>query len=241
MVQVSTDKAINPSSVMGATKRLAECYAQACDLAERRAETAQRGRGTRFVTVRFGNVLGSTGSVVPLFTRQIRSGGPVTVTHPEMTRYFMTVREAVQLVLQAAAHGDAPNADTEEIGKVYVLDMGEPVRIVELARHMIRLAGLRPDKDVEIRFTGTRPGEKLHEELFHDDEPLVDTVYKGLHLAAARTVDIGVLTGAIDEIERSARACDIAAVRSLLRRHVPEFQTGPDSKVRPFPSSAIVR
>ena len=222
MVQVSTDKAINPSSVMGATKRFAESYAQACDLAARRATDDARGTGPRFVTVRFGNVLGSTGSVVPLFERQIRRGGPVTVTDARMTRYFMTVREAVQLVLQAAALGPEQTGSAE-IGRVFVLDMGEPVKIVDLARQMIRLAGLRPDKDVAIAFTGMRPGEKLHEELFHDAEPMIDIGHRSLRLAAARTVELATLQAAVDEIAGLARAGRTADVCAALRRHVPEY------------------
>jgi O-antigen biosynthesis protein WbqV len=223
MVLISTDKAINPSSVMGATKRLAECYAQACDMAERTQDTRQRGSGTRFTTVRFGNVLGSTGSVVPLFSRQIERGGPVTITHPEMTRYFMTVREAVQLVLQAAAIS-LRQQDGADVGKVYVLDMGEPVKIVDLARQMIRLAGLRPDKDVQIQYTGVRPGEKLHEELFHSQEPVLDTGHRGLQLAAARTANIEVLRKAIGELESNARAGSVEQVRDILRHNVPEYR-----------------
>jgi O-antigen biosynthesis protein WbqV len=173
--------------------------------------------------VRFGNVLGSTGSVVPLFTRQIERGGPVTITHPEMTRYFMTVREAVQLVLQAAAIS-LRQQDGEDVGKVYVLDMGEPVKIVDLARQMIRLAGLRPDKDVQIQFTGVRPGEKLHEELFHSQEPVLQTGHHGLQLAAARTANIEVLRKAICELESNARAGSVEQVRDILRHNVPEFR-----------------
>src|SRR5262249_59542364 len=152
LVMISTDKAVDPTSVMGATKRLAEAACQAFDLSE-----AQRAPGgTRLVTVRFGNVLGSTGSVVPLFTRQLAVGGPLTVTHPEVTRFFMTVREAVELVLEAASTTGTEEAESR--GKIFVLDMGEPVRIVDLARQMIRLAGLRPDKDIKVDFIGLRPG-----------------------------------------------------------------------------------
>jgi O-antigen biosynthesis protein WbqV len=235
VVQVSTDKAINPASVMGAAKRLAECYAQASDLAQRARSDGRRS--TRFVTVRFGNVLGSTGSVVPLFNRQIARGGPVTVTHPEMTRYFMTVREAVQLVLQAGALGGR-NADVDEVGKVYVLDMGEPVKIVDLARQMIRLVGLRPDKDVEIAFTGVRPGEKLHEELFHVAEPTVDVGHKGLRLAAARTADLEVLRKALDDLEATARAGRVDEAVAELGRLVPEYVTPSDNVEPLFPRSA---
>jgi O-antigen biosynthesis protein WbqV len=237
VVQVSTDKAINPSSVMGASKRLAECYAQACDLAQRERAQSGNNRGTRFVTVRFGNVLGSTGSVVPLFNRQIARGGPVTVTHPEMARYFMTVREAVQLVLQAGALG-ARYHEVDEVGKVYVLDMGEPVKIVDLARQMIRLVGLRPDKDVEIAFTGVRPGEKLHEEIFHSGEPTIDIGHKGLRLAAARTANLEVLRRSIDELEAMARAGQVAETIAELGRLVPEYQTPVDNVEPIFPRSA---
>jgi O-antigen biosynthesis protein WbqV len=221
MVQISTDKAINPTSVMGATKRLAESYAQACDLAERGARGADRP-GTRFVTVRFGNVLGSTGSVVPLFSRQIERGGPVTVTHPHMTRYFMTVGEAVQLVMQASALG-ADGRRADEIGKIYVLDMGEPLKIDDLARQMIRLAGLRPGKDVRVVYTGARPGEKLHEELFHGAEPMLATRHPSLRLAAARTANLEILKRVIDEIESAARAGREADALRLLRSQVPEY------------------
>lgn len=218
MVQVSTDKAVNPSSVMGATKRLAESYAQACDIAGRGAG----GSGTRFITVRFGNVLGSTGSVVPLFSRQIARGGPVTVTHPEMTRYFMTVREAVQLVLQSSSLGLDGNAEAE-IGRIYVLDMGEPVKIDELARHMIRLAGLRPEHDIEIVYTGTRPGEKLFEDLFHAREPMQETAHPSLRLAAARTVNLELLRKGLDDLAAASEGGREEDVLALLQHYVPEW------------------
>jgi len=220
MVLISTDKAINPSSVMGASKRLAETYCQALDIAERR-----HGKpGTRFITVRFGNVLGSTGSVVPLFHRQLAAGGPLTVTHPEMTRYFMTVREAVELVLQASALGaESPRT---EAGKIYVLDMGEPVKIIDLAQKMIRLAGLRPDKDIEIAITGPRPGEKLREEVFHEAEPLLPTNHPGLRLASPRTVNLELLSRSYDDLETLTARRGEAELLAMLHRLVPEYAAG---------------
>ena len=229
VVMISTDKAVNPGSVMGATKRLAESFCQALDLAEARrpAAPAIGAIGTRFVTVRFGNVLGSTGSVVPLFTRQLAAGGPLTVTHPEVSRFFMTVREAVELVLEASATQPAPehaDANGAGRGKIFVLDMGEPVRIVDLARQMIRLAGLRPDRDIEIRFVGLRPGEKLQEALFHAAEAPVPTRNPALRLAAPRTADYAVMARSIDELEEQARAGNEARVLALLERLVPEYR-----------------
>lgn len=217
MVLISTDKAIHPTSVMGATKRLAETYCQALDIAERR----RGANGTRFVTVRFGNVLGSTGSVVPMFQRQLAAGGPVTVTHPDMRRYFMTISEAVELVLQASAMGVA--APASEAGKIYVLDMGEPVKIIDLARHMISLAGMRPDKDVEIKITGLRPGEKLFEELFDEDEPALPTAHPSLHLASPRTANEELLRRSLDELEQLATQGREADALALFRRLVPEY------------------
>jgi O-antigen biosynthesis protein WbqV len=219
MVLISTDKAVNPSNVMGATKRLAESWCQSLDL-----EELSRGGTTRFVTVRFGNVLGSTGSVVPLFQRQLAAGGPLTVTHPEITRYFMTVREAVELVLQASALRAAGNTDA---GRIFVLDMGEPVKILDLARRMIRLAGLRANRDIQISFVGLRPGEKLHEELFHASEQLEPTSLTGVLLASPRVADRALLARAIDELAAAARNGDADTTLTLLRRLVPEFQGAP--------------
>jgi O-antigen biosynthesis protein WbqV len=228
VVMVSTDKAVNPTSVMGATKRLAESFCQAIDLHEAR----QAVPGTRYVTVRFGNVLGSTGSVVPLFARQLAAGGPLTVTHPDVARFFMTVREAVELVLQAAALPPAP--ETSDRGKICVLDMGEPVKIADLARQMIRLAGLRPDRDIEIEFTALRPGEKLSEELFHAAEPLMPTRSPAIRLAAPRTADYAMLARSIDELEEHARARREERILQLLERLVPEYRRsaiGPSAAV----------
>ena len=221
MVLISTDKAVNPTSVMGATKRLAESYCQALDIAARRGARF----ATRFITVRFGNVLGSTGSVVPLFHRQLAAGGPLTVTDPEMTRYFMTLRDAVALVLQASALGvDAPRA---EAGKIYVLDMGEPVRIMDLAQQMIRLAGLRLGKDIEIVVIGPRPGEKLREELFHEAEPSIETGHPGLRLAAPRTANLELLGRSLDELAELCADERGEGVMRLLQHLVPEFQHEP--------------
>ena len=219
VVMISTDKAVNPTSVMGVSKRVAESFCQALDLYEAR----RPGVGTRYVTVRFGNVLGSTGSVVPLFARQLATGGPLTVTHPDVTRFFMTVREAVELVLQAAALSQDAGA-AEERGKICVLDMGEPVKITDLAEQMIRLAGLRPNRDITIVFIGLRPGEKLHEELFHPDEPLMPTRSPAIRLAAPRTADYALLARSIDEIEEAARNRREDRMLQLLERLVPEYQ-----------------
>jgi O-antigen biosynthesis protein WbqV len=215
MVQISTDKAVKPVNVMGASKRLAECYTQALDVAGIR-----EGHRTRFMTVRFGNVLGSTGSVVPLFQRQIAAGGPVTVTHPDVERFFMTIREAVQLVLQASAYG---LETTGGEGRIFVLDMGEPIRIVDLARRMIILSGLRPDVDIEIRFTGLRPGEKLSERLFEPDETLSPTGVGGIMSAAPRVSNIAQVRGALAEIETAALQGDIDTLIRLIALVLPYF------------------
>jgi FlaA1/EpsC-like NDP-sugar epimerase len=222
VVMISTDKAVNPISVMGATKRVAESFCQALDLYEARRR-APLGQGTRYVTVRFGNVLGSTGSVVPLFARQLAAGGPLTVTDPEVTRFFMTVREAVELVLQASALSPA-GAESDARGKIFVLDMGEPVKIVDLAHQMMRLAGLRPGRDIAIEYIGLRPGEKLHEELFHPAEPLMPTENPAIRLAAPRTADYAMLARSIDELEETARSRREERVLQILERLVPEYR-----------------
>jgi len=204
VVLVSTDKAVNPTNVMGASKRLAELACQAL----------QSGSATQFVIVRFGNVLGSTGSVVPRFRAQIAAGGPITVTHPEITRYFMSIPEASQLVLQAAMMGKG--------GEIFVLDMGEPVKIVDLARQMIRLSGLAED-DIRIAYTGLRPGEKLYEEPLADSETTLPTPHQKLRIARVRSPQNERLLDELSEWLSVPGDTGAAAVRAQLRRWVPEY------------------
>jgi FlaA1/EpsC-like NDP-sugar epimerase len=208
-VMISTDKAVNPTSVMGATKRVAEIYVQSL---------AQRSR-TRFVTVRFGNVLGSNGSVIPIFKQQIARGGPVTVTHPDMKRYFMTIPEASQLVLQAGAMGDG--------GEIFILDMGEPVRILDVARDLITLSGFKPDDDIAIEFTGMRPGEKLFEELSTDAEHADKTKHPKIYIGRV-VPSPTTITQVIDELV--AVGADRVRVRELLKAVVPEYAIDVSSK-----------
>lgn len=210
-VMISTDKAVNPTNVMGATKRAAEAYCQALDL---KSET------TRFKTVRFGNVVGSNGSVVPRFQEQIAKGGPVTVTHPEIVRFFMSIPEAVRLVLQASGHG--LRARTER-GKILVLDMGQPVSIVDLATKMIQLAGLRPGIDIKIEFTGLRPGEKLYEELFDDAEVVVPVKEHGYSIATPRTINDKILQKTIGDLSAAVASEDHPTALKLLSHIVPEY------------------
>lgn len=214
MVLISTDKAVNPTNIMGATKKVAETYAQALG-------NATENNSTTFMTVRFGNVLGSSGSVIPLFQRQLEKGGPITVTHPDMVRYFMTVREAVELVLQASVMGMKQASGHSAI---FVLDMGEPVRITDLAIQMIKMAGLRPESDIKITYTGLRPGEKLFEELFHASEALLKTEHEGIMLAAPRSVDLTLLTAHIDKIHVASSHYNTEEATALLKAMVPEYQ-----------------
>lgn len=204
-VMISTDKAVNPTSVMGATKRVAELYAQAL---------ASRSK-TRFVAVRFGNVLGSAGSVIPIFRQQIARGGPVTVTHPEMRRYFMTIPEASQLVLQAATMGKG--------GEIFILDMGEPVRIVDLAEDLIRLSGLRPGEDIELQFSGIRPGEKLFEELSVAEEAADKTFHPKVFVGRLPKVRIDALLPMLDDLLAVAETGSLETIREQLTKMVPEF------------------
>ncbi len=207
-VLISTDKAVNPANVMGSTKRLAELFCQNLDARST----------TRFITVRFGNVLDSAGSVVPLFRKQIEAGGPVTVTHPDMERYFMTIPEASQLIMQAAAIGDG--------GEIFVLDMNEPVKISYLAEQMIRLSGKTLGEDIEIKYIGLRPGEKLYEELFHEQEKLQQTGHEKILLAQHRKVDWEMLSGAMAEMEQACQQFDNACLMQQLQQLVPENRIG---------------
>lgn len=207
MVMISTDKAVHPSSVMGTTKRVAELY---CQIVE-----------TDIAIVRFGNVLGSSGSVIPLFQRQIAQGGPITVTHPDIERYFMTVREAVELVIQAATLPLPHQPDTQAI---CVLDMGKPVRIKDLASQIIRLAGLKEDRDIKIEYTGLRPGEKMYEELFYATEHIEKTEYPGIQLALSSAFNRAVWEKQLERLIAVSAEGNIAEALNLLKALVPEYQ-----------------
>ncbi|MBO0663044.1 polysaccharide biosynthesis protein [Jiella sp. CQZ9-1] len=219
MVQISTDKVVNATSMMGATKRLAELYCQALDLSQKGSE-----RPTRFMTVRFGNVLGSSGSLIPLFQRQLARGGPLTITDLEMKRFFMTIREAVELTLQASAHGLERQLGQ---GEIFVLDMGEPIKIVDMARRMIRLAGLRPDIDVKIKVVGRRPGEKLFEELFDEDEERVASAVPGVLGAVPTPVPLDDLRQALQGLELLARGGSAETARDRIAGLLPGYQAEP--------------
>jgi FlaA1/EpsC-like NDP-sugar epimerase len=217
-VMISTDKAVNPTSVMGVSKQLAERYIHAF------SETAR----TKFVAVRFGNVLASAGSVVPIFQEQIRRGGPITVTHPEIERYFMTIPEASQLVLQAATMGKG--------GEIFVLDMGESVRIVDLARDLIRLSGLAPD-DIEIVFTGLRPGEKLYEELYFDDEEMLPTPHDKVFVAYHRPYLLEDVRRSIGELAPLVHA-PAEVLFKKIRELVPEYRAAETPAVPVYENGA---
>jgi FlaA1/EpsC-like NDP-sugar epimerase len=221
MVLISTDKAVEPASVMGASKLLAEMYCQALDAAAcQGSDQGSKRTDMRCITVRFGNVLGSTGSVLPLFTQQLARGGPLTVTHPDMQRYFMSAREAVGLVLRAGALGATGQAPP---GAVFVLDMGAPVRILDLARRLIRMAGLTPGRDVAIHFTGPRPGEKFSEQKLAGAEPALPTLCPGLLMATPRIVEAAFAARAIDELEAVCRAGQERLALALVSRLIPGF------------------
>ena len=212
MVMVSTDKAVNPTNIMGCTKRLAEIYVQSLGLAMEQGKVQGK---TKFVTTRFGNVLGSNGSVIPRFREQIAKGGPVTVTHPEITRFFMTIPEACRLVMEAATMSTG--------NQIYVFDMGESVKIDDLARRMIQLAGYTPDEDIKINYSGLRPGEKLYEEVLSDHENTLPTNHSRIRIAKVREYDYADASTTMTELESLSREVDITTMVKLMKKVVPEF------------------
>ena len=213
-VMVSTDKAVNPTNVMGASKRLAEIYVQSLSLAINQGNTPGK---TQFITTRFGNVLGSNGSVIPRFREQLAKGGPLTVTHPDIIRYFMTIPEACRLVLEAAFMGKG--------GEIFVFDMGTPVKIADLARRMIELSGLVPDKDIEIKYTGLRPGEKLYEELLATKENTLPTENQKIYRAKVREYDYKEVDYAIDQLTELAIRVEKMEMVKMMKQIVPEFKS----------------
>ena len=211
-VMISTDKAVNPTNVMGCTKRLAEIYCQSLFY-----DAQKQGKKTQFITTRFGNVLGSNGSVIPLFRRQIAAGGPVTVTHKDIIRYFMTIPEACSLVLEAGCMGNG--------GEIYIFDMGEPVKIYDMARRMISLAGLKPDIDIKIEEIGLRPGEKLYEELLNDKEKTTATVNRKIMTAKVKTYAYKEVCSNIDQIIKLAKNGDVHGMIYAMKEFVPEYKS----------------
>jgi FlaA1/EpsC-like NDP-sugar epimerase len=213
-VMVSTDKAVNPSSVMGASKRIAEKYVQSLSY---HLINSNKKNTTKFITTRFGNVLGSNGSIVPLFTKQIQEGGPITITHPEIIRYFMTIPEACQLVLEAGAMGNG--------GEIYIFDMGEPVKILDLAKKMIRLAGFIPDKDIEIKIIGLRPGEKLFEELLNDSSKTLPTHNSKIMIAQDISDDFEEVKELVAELIALTKKNSDLDIVTQMKKIVPEYKS----------------
>lgn len=213
-VMISTDKAVNPTNIMGCSKRLAEIYVQSLSIAIQKGEI--KGK-TKFITTRFGNVLGSNGSVIPRFKEQIKNGGPVTVTHPDIIRFFMTIPEACRLVLEAGTMGDG--------GEIFVFDMGEPVKIAELARRMIELAGFRPDKDIEIKYTGLRAGEKLYEEVLSDEEGTKETPHKKIRVAAVREYNYEKVVSHVELLTQLSTEVKVPEMVKEMKSFVPEFKS----------------
>ncbi|MBR4980818.1 MAG: polysaccharide biosynthesis protein, partial [Bacteroidales bacterium] len=215
MVMISTDKAVNPTNIMGCSKRLAEIYVQSLGLAVEKGEV--KGR-TKFVTTRFGNVLGSNGSVIPRFRQQIEEGGPVTVTHKDITRFFMTIPEACRLVLEAATLSSG--------NQIFVFDMGEPIKIDQLARRMISLAGFVPDKDIKIEYSGLRPGEKLYEEVLSDKENTIPAFHKRIRIAKVREYEYKEADNVTQELATMAYKVEIPDMVRLMKKTVPEYISG---------------
>ena len=214
MVMISTDKAVNPTNVMGASKRLAEIYVQSLGLAIERGEV--KGK-TRFVTTRFGNVLGSNGSVIPRFRKQIEKGGPVTVTHPDITRFFMTIPEACRLVMEAATMCNG--------NEIFVFEMGESVKIADLAKRMIELAGYEPDKEIKIKYTGLRPGEKLYEEVLSNEENTLPTTHQKIKVAKVREYKYANIVPELEHLALAARQIQILETVRLMKQIIPEFKS----------------
>jgi FlaA1/EpsC-like NDP-sugar epimerase len=206
-VMVSTDKAVNPTNVMGASKRIAEIYTQ----------SLSKKSNTKFITTRFGNVLGSNGSVIPRFRQQIENGGPITITHPDITRFFMTIPEACQLVLEAGAMGNG--------GEIFIFDMGESVKIVDLAKKMIKLSGLTLDKDISITYTGLRPGEKLYEELLADHENTIPTHHKQIMIAKVKEYDFESIAASIGQLIELFSKQNNQSIVKKMKELVPEFKS----------------
>jgi FlaA1/EpsC-like NDP-sugar epimerase len=208
-VIISSDKAVNPTNVMGATKKICELLVH--------AQSKRKGITTQFITTRFGNVLGSNGSVIPLFNKQIAEGGPVTITHPDITRFFMTIPEACQLVLEAGFMGNG--------GEIYVFDMGEPVRVLDVAMNLIRLSGLEPHKDIKIKYVGLRPGEKLYEELFADDEPMMTTHHPKISIAQVADNDFEKINTMIGKILSGLSQMSDTRVIEEMQAIVPGYKS----------------
>ena len=224
-VMISTDKAVRPAGMMGATKRLAEMIVQSLAL-----ETTNRGHGTRFAIVRFGNVMGSSGSVFPLFEEQIKEGGPITITHPEVTRYFMTIPEAAELVMQAGKIANE-SPSTGRNGEIFVLDMGEPISILKLAHHLVRRSGRRVGrgrKEIDIIYTGLRPGEKLHEELTLGDEP-TQTCHPSIRRCTSERLTWGTLEPQLHRLEAATDRHDVREARRLVESFMPDYRTNEET------------
>ncbi len=224
-VLISTDKAVRPTNVMGATKRVAELILK--------SKHTSAGCKTHFVAVRFGNVLGSNGSVVPLFKEQIAEGGPVTITHPEITRYFMTIPEAVQLVIQAGAMGQG--------GEIFLLEMGEPVKIKDLAENLVKLSGLTPEKDIEIVYTGLRPGEKLYEELLTEGEGIKETHHEKIKVLEGGEIDTKIIYSCIDKLDLASKKGENTQIKSILKELVPEYKQISTNNIVPMKTDSHIK